>query len=462
MSDIIWNSKSLSRALDKDIDIDIKAENICYSSSDIIPGDIFIALPGENKHGVEYIEDAFKRGASCAISDRKFEDPRVILVDNSYKAFNKLAEYKRSNSIAKFIGVTGSAGKTSTKEALRTILSAFGKTYANKDSYNNHTGVPLSLASISDDTIYSVNEIGMNNAGEVRNLTNLVKPDIAIITNISEAHMGGEGLGTLANICKAKCEIFEYMTKDGFAILNIDNSTFDIQKSILKNLEITKIYTFGEGEKADCRVIDYVRDEDHALVTYSIFDRIYHSKNYLIGKHQAINFAAAFLVPYTLGLNMDLAVKASENVRPYDGRGVTSVLNYNGHKYTIIDDAYNANPASVKAALKNLSEIAGVKIAILADMRELGPKSAEMHADLSNFVIETGVSKLFTLCEYMKYLNDELSSKLESYHYHGTSDKSFHDILSKFPNSDATILVKGSKGTKVKRFVEYFSNYIKK
>jgi len=154
-------------------------------------------------------------------------------------------------------------------------------------------------------------------------------------------------------------------------------------------------------------------------------------------------------------------MNASENVMPYDGRGVISEHKYNGYVYRVIDDAYNANPASVEAALKNLAEIQGVKVAILADMRELGDNSIEMHKILANSVLKAGVTQIFTLCDHMKYLHDKLSSQIDSYHYDDTSDRSFDDIISKLIKTDATILVKGSKGTKLKRFVEYFPKFIK-
>lgn len=457
---IAWTEKELSEALGQSINFKFSASKVDFNSKDIEEGDIFLVLPGEKRHGYEFIEDALARGAGAIISDKPYDHPKVILVENSFKALISMAKYKRQNSKAKFIAVTGSVGKTSTKEAIGFILSKFGRTFWNKGSFNNHIGVPLSLASIPLNAEYCVNELGMNAPGEIRELTKLVRPHIAIITMIGEAHL--ENLRTIENICKAKCEIFESLDPSGTAIINMDSPLYELQREILASLNINSILTFGMNKNSDACLSSFESGDNNKAI-YRVFDEEIDTSNHLYGKHQAVNLASVLLVAKRLSLNLNEVGNGFVNLPRVKGRGEEFEVSLEGNKFSIINDAYNANPTSVKASLEALSKREGKKIAILADMRELGQDEINIHRSLKEHVINTGVAKVFFIGKCMKYLYDDfqediqkdIGTKIDAYFYYEANNDSFKNIISKLGQKDATILVKGSNSTKVSGFVDY-------
>jgi len=456
--DIVWNAKRLKEALNIDLPSDFVGGKVDFNSKDIAEGDIFIALPGEKRDGHEFVQDALSKGAALAICSQKIDSPKVAIVSDTTEALLKLAKYSRANSNAKYIGVTGSVGKTSTKEAIASILSNFESTYFNKGSFNNHIGVPLTLASCPIDAKFSVNEMGMNHAGEIRELTKLVKPHIAVITQLGEAHI--EFLGSRENICKAKCEIFEGLVDGGVAIINKDSEFFDLQMKILAERNIREVYSFSESQESDCFIVDYQKAEDHAIVSYNILGKIYKTKNHLIGKHQAVNIGGALLVALALGLDMDKATNSVQNIKQFYGRGEESKVIINGKTLSIINDGYNANPTSLGAALENLATIKGKKIAILSNMVELGEDSAILHASMKDKVLKAGVSELYTVGDLIKNLHNELKDKINCHHYDSISDETFDDIYNKIKNEDATILVKGSNSTLIRTIVDFIKGKV--
>lgn len=451
----VWTEKELENALNVPVLFKINSGKIDFYSSDIEKGDIFIALKGA-RDGHDFVDDALSRGASAVIISKDIKSDKAIKVDDTAAALIKLATYKRVNSSAKFIGVTGSVGKTSTKEIIGKFLSNFDKTYFNKGSFNNHLGVPLSLASIPHDARYSVNEIGMNNAGEIRELTKLVKPHIAVITMIGEAHL--ENLGTIENICKAKCEIFEGLEENGTAIINIDSPYYDLQVSILKDLGVKNIYSFGESSKADCFLSKFEITDFGNIAHYNFFGSKFETINHLYGKHQSINIAASLLVVHCLGHKIESLKSVIESIIPYGGRGIAKDLIFGERKIKIIDDAYNANPTSVRAALESISRFTGTKVAILADMKELGERENEIHSELYKNVIDSGVTHFFGVGNLMKNLHDKLLGKIDSHHFNESSKENFEKIINLLPSGDLTILVKGSNSTKIRDFFDYFLN----
>jgi UDP-N-acetylmuramoyl-tripeptide--D-alanyl-D-alanine ligase len=450
---IVWSEKELEKALGLSVSFKIDSGKVDFNSKDINEGDIFIALKG-TRDGHDFVDDALARGASAVIVSKDIKSDKAVIVEDTNEALIKLAEYKRNNSKTKFVGITGSVGKTSTKEITGTFLSHFADTYYNKGSFNNHLGVPLSVASIPVNTVYSVNEMGMNNAGEIRELTKLVKPDVAIITIIGEAHL--QNLGTMENICKAKCEIFEGLDKEGTAIINIDSPYYELQRSILNDLGIKNIYSFGESNKADCFLSKFESTDSGNIANYNFFGNEFETINHLYGKHQSVNIAACLLAVHSFGNKIDSLKSVIESIKPYGGRGIAKDIIYQGRSVKIIDDAYNANPTSVRAALSTLSDFSGTKIAILSDMRELGENENDLHRNLAKNVIDSGVTHFFGVCSLMKNLHDELKGKIESHHFEQSSQENFDKIIKLLPNEDMTILVKGSNSTKVRDFVEYF------
>ena len=458
MDNTAWTSTSLSEALGVNISLDIVANKVEFNSKDILPGDIFIGLPGANRDGNEFVEDAIAKGAAFAITNRTIHVAKNILyIEDTFKALQQLADYKRRNSNTKFVGITGSVGKTSTKEATASILSNFAHTFCNKGNFNNYIGVPLSLASLPIAAHFSVNELGMNSEGEIRSLVKQLKPHIAIITKIGEAHL--EFFNSIEDICRAKCEIFEGLNNDGVAIVNRDCQFYAMQIKILKQLGIKEIYSFGENLQSDCFISEYKNLGDVSEVTYNILGKIYRTKNYLLGKHQSLNIASSLLAALALGVNMDQATSAVEAIRPYNGRGTEwSITLSNGNNIVIIDDAYNSNPLSLKAALSTISEKKGNKIAILADMKELGSEGSKIHAEMAGYVIKSGVSRLFTVGHLMQNLHNEVKNKLvQSFHYDEANEEIFEEIFEeiKKQEQDTVLLVKGSNSTGIRDIVSY-------
>jgi UDP-N-acetylmuramoyl-tripeptide--D-alanyl-D-alanine ligase len=456
---IVWNNTTLSRALGLDLKAHfVSSGKIEFNSKDVEKGDIFIALKGENRNGHEFIDDAIARGASLVISSTNDIRENVMVVDDTYKTLLKLAEYKRKNIKAKYIGLTGSVGKTSTKEYLKNILSQFGNTFANRGNFNNHIGVPLTLASIPEDAEYVIIEMGMSAIGEIRELTNLVKPDIAIITTIGEAHI--EFLGSIENICKAKCEIFESLYKNGFAIINSSSPYFDLQKKILENLRIKNTLTFGALHSDNCKIEILASHEGSIEARFTLNKKEYNVMLPVAGAHNAYNIASCVLAAYASGINIDEIISALAKISAFSGRGdIIEIATNSGIKLKFIDDAYNANPTSVQAALNMLSNYGGNKIAILSDMKELGDISKEMHEGLKDNVLASGAGILVTVGLEMKYLHHAVKNSIEAHHFDVADNESFANILKLISKNDSTILVKGSNSTKIRSFIDYCTKF---
>ena len=245
----MWDSKNLSHALNVEINIDVNASRLEFNSLNILPGDLFIALQGENRDGHQFVQDALDRGAVAAIVEKEVkDDKRIIKVKSCIDALNQLAIYNRSRLRAKIIAITGSVGKTSTKEAFGQALSGFGSIFMARGNFNNHIGVPLNLASIPINADYVVLELGMNHAGEIRQLTKMVQPDIAVITKIAPAHLAF--FKSIEEIAYAKAEIFESLSENGLAVINKDDDYYDILHNIAKKYT-DNILSFGENDSSD-------------------------------------------------------------------------------------------------------------------------------------------------------------------------------------------------------------------
>lgn len=450
---MIWSREDLELALKVNINSNICANQVQFNSASVEKGDLFIALKG-NKDGHDYAKDALNRGASVVIISREIdgiEGNKAILVPDTLLALKQMAEYKRAKSKAIFIGVTGSSGKTSTKEALRVILSSFGETFASRGNFNNDLGVPINLASMPDNIKYAVFEMGMNHAGEIRELTKIVRPDIALITTISEAHL--EFFKSVLDIADAKCEIFESMSKDGVAIINIDNQYYPRVLQNIKKLSIDNIVTFGKSKEADSQLVLYEQAGDKIHLKYSLQGDILDIAIPLIPEHNAKNYAAALAVASILKL--DIAKIDLSKISLTEGRGKIIDAEYNGLKFMIICDYYNANPESLKASLSYLKQIgAKNKTAIIGDMLELGVDSAELHRSLAPSIIESGASKVFLVGNNVKYIYELLPGEIEKKHFKNV-DLLIEEI-GELLWGDELILIKGSRGIKLNKIIEKF------
>ncbi len=453
---MIWTSKQIGKALSLTLETDNEFGKVQFNSKDIEKGDIFIALKGGAIDGHEFVVDAFARGASLAIVSEEIKNApanKLIKVEDTFEALQSLAEYKRQNSKAHFICVTGSVGKTSTKEIIGLILGSFGKTFVSRGNFNNHIGVPINLASIAEDDEFAVIEMGMNKAGEISLLTKQVTPDIAVITSVAPVHL--EFFDSIEKIADAKSEIFEGLDiNTGIAILNRDISTY---RRCIENIDragIGNIKTFGKSQFANIRFVSYsLIDQNMVKLTYSIFHEKIEFVMPAVPKHMAINFAAALAVVYCLGFDINQAVKALAKFKLQIGRGLVVDLKKEDRKYSIITDYYNSSPESLKAGLEYLCQFKTPrKGAVLGDMKELGKDELKFHFALIPHIVKSGIKKLFLVGNVMPEIAKEIPENILVYTYK-TSEELASNI-NKYIEGEEIILIKGSRSINLEKIAE--------
>ncbi len=454
---MIWSARDLSNALNIEVHPDIHGGQVQFNSNSVTDGDLFIALKGAND-GHNYALHALERGANALIISQEITglpDEKVIMVPDTLTALHQMAEYKRQKSQAKFIGVTGSSGKTGTKEAIKTVLNHFGSTFASRGNFNNHLGAPINLASLPDDIEYAVFEMGMNHPGEIRTLTKMVRPDISVITTISEAHL--EFFQSQLHLVDAKCEIFEGMSKDGIAVIDLDSPYYNRVLQNLKKLSINNIYSFGTSPYADCSLISYEYQQitQQVRLRYSIHNTKIDIKIPLVPEHYARNYTIALQMSAILNLDINVAARQLSKILLMDGRGKLINAKYHGQDYQIICDYYNANPESVKAALLYLKQLSGKKkIAIIGDMLELGDNSIKFYKDLIPAILDSGANRVFLVGNNTQYIYQSLPDEIEKIHFDNVD--LLIENLSKLLKGNELILIKGSNSTQLSKIIQSF------
>ncbi len=462
-----WTASDVTQALSLIAsDSNFSATGISIDSRTLKKGEIYVAIKGESLDGHDYVKDAFAKGASAAIVSNPLDlnqnGSTYFLVDDTLKALADLGRYARSRSLAQVVAITGSAGKTTIKEWLRQVLSHFGETVSSPASFNNQWGTPLSLTSLNKTTQYGVFELGTNSPGEIAPLAQMVNPDIAIITTITEAHIGR--LGSLEAITAEKSEIFSGLKKDGIAIINADIPQFDFLKKVALSKGASKVYGVGKSAHADVKLISYHPNQmdgngSFSTINAKIDDKPLSYTLPFIGEHYAINSLFILACVDALGLLEQLALTQDSilsSLQPLKGRGQRHTLNLaNGGNFTLIDDAYNANPTSMKAGLSVLGsiKIKGRKIAVLGEMLELGEKSADYHKGLIPAIIAANVDVVFATGSEMEHLFNALPENLQG-KYELVADALIPHVFSYIQDGD-TVFVKGSKGSKVSKVVDY-------
>lgn len=453
----IWTKEQLEDALSVKINIDGEFGKIEFNSKSVEEGDIFIAMPG-NRDGHEFIADAFARGASLAIISKncaEIDSTMVVKVENTQKALEKLAIYKRKNSSAKFIAITGSAGKTSAKESLKIMLSAYGKTYCNKGSYNNFLGCPLTIASMPDDVDYVILEMGMNGFGEIKDLVKIAVPHISLLLNVFDSHIGL--LGSVDNIAKAKCEIFDKLDKDkDVAIINSDISTYDFCIEELENLGVKNIRTFGKNDSSDASFSSYeVMSDDSVRLSYNINDEEIEITVANIPIYLAENFAACFAVIDFLGLDVEKAASAIRSFKPLLGRGrVVAIERKDGINYKIICDYYNSQPSSLYASLKHFASLEGKKIIIIGGIGEIDGHEDKIYEQIIQHIKDVSASKVFLIGDMIQKIESELV-KSEKFVKSYSNAEELNNEIDKYISGDELILIKGSRFLKLEKVAKY-------
>lgn len=454
----LWTSEEVASATGGTNTRDWQATGLSINTRTIEPGELFIALQGPVFDGHDFVADALAKGAAGALVHRRpehlDEDAPLCLVDDTLGALWRLGAAAHDRSSAKFIAVTGSVGKTGTKEALRTCLAPQAATFASAKSLNNHWGVPLSLARMPRDTVYGVFELGMNHPGEIRELVRLVKPDVAIITTIAAAHL--EFFESLEAIADAKAEIFESLRADGTAILNLDNALYDHLTVKAKEAGVKTIVSFGQSEKADNRLLKVVPSDHGSDVTALIGGQEFSYHVGQPGEHWAMNTLAVLTAVHAAGADVQRAAQALSDLSALAGRGERHSIDGPNGKFLLIDDAYNANPASVRAAISLLGQSApeagGRRIAVLGDMLELGKTATKLHSDLVQPLTDAKVDLVFTCGRHMQSLHKNLPTKMQG--HHAEDSKALAPVACDALAEGDVILVKGSLGSRMAVVIE--------
>jgi UDP-N-acetylmuramoyl-tripeptide--D-alanyl-D-alanine ligase len=413
----------------------------------------------DRRDGHEFVAAALAAGAGLAVvsAGRLAElpsDAPLLIVPDVLSALRALAAAARARIKGKVIGVTGSVGKTGTKEALRLALSKDGETHASAASYNNHWGVPLSLARCPASAHYAVLEMGMNHPGEIEPLSRLARPDVAVITTVAPVHL--EFFGTLAKIAAAKAEIFLGLEPGGAAVLNRDNSQFAHLKRRAKAANVSRVVSFGEHAKADARLIKCALHADCSTVQADILGTELTYKIGAPGRHLVDNSLAVLAASVLVGADLALAALALAELKPVAGRGTFIEIDLPGGEARIIDESYNANPASVAAALALLGQARigahGRRIAVLGDMLELGPKAPALHRQLAEPVLANAVDLVFCCGPLMRSLWQALPAGRRG-GYAEDSAALETQVLSAIRAGDVA-MVKGSLGSRMALIVK--------
>jgi UDP-N-acetylmuramoyl-tripeptide--D-alanyl-D-alanine ligase len=452
----LWTLEAMAAAMsaEKSGALPAVVDGISIDSRTLAKGDAFFAIQGESRDGHDFVEAALKAGAGLAVvahsqRARFAGDAPLLVVDEVLEALRALGSAARARTKAKVIAVTGSVGKTGTKEALRLALSADGLTHASAASYNNQWGVPLSLARCPAQVKYAVFEIGMNHAGEITPLARLVCPHVAIVTAVEPVHL--EYFGSLANIAKAKAEIFSGLDPGGAAVLNRDNAQYRLLRRAARAAGVTRIVSFGERGRADARLKRCALQADGSTVEARILGQNVTYKLGAPGRHLVLNSLAVLAACLLAGADLALAALALSRFKPAAGRGTRVSLQVPGGSALLIDESYNANPASMAAAIALLGQAPlggrGRRIAVLGDMLELGAQGPELHRGLAATIAAAKVDLVFCAGPLMRSLWEALPSAARG-GYAESAAALEASVLGAIRAGDA-VMVKGSLGSRM-------------
>ena len=456
----LWTSAAMAEAMRAKVEgaLPEAISGLSIDSRTIAPGEAYFAIKGDVHDGHDFVDAALKAGAGLAVvaaaqRDKFAADAPLLVVDDVLAALVLLAHASRARLGAQIIAVTGSVGKTSTKEALRSVLAVQGDTHASTASFNNHWGVPLSLARCPASARFAIFEIGMNHSGEITPLVKMVRPHAAIITTVEPVHL--EFFAGIEAIADAKAEIFSGVEPGGAVVLNRDNSQFARLEAQAKKAGISRIVSFGADEKSDARLLDVSL---HAICSAVHANILGHDITYKIGmpgRHMAMNSLAVLAGATLLGADLARAALSLSQLEAPAGRGVRRVLEVGNGEATLIDESYNANPASMSAALNVLGQAPvgphGRRIAVLGDMLELGPTGPALHRGLIEAVRANQIDLIYCCGPLMRNLWDALSTGKRG-GYAENSAALEAQAVAAIRTGDA-IMVKGSLGSKMKTIV---------
>jgi UDP-N-acetylmuramoyl-tripeptide--D-alanyl-D-alanine ligase len=415
------------------------------------PDDLFVAIKGENSDGHDHVRAAFDKGAAAAVVDEDHASAfagagALYVVKDTLVALEGLGRASRKRSKARIVAVTGSVGKTTTKELLRVALGAAGETHASVASYNNHWGVPLTLARMPASAKFGVFEIGMNHAGEITPLVDMVRPHVAVVTRIAPVHLAH--FDSLDGIADAKAEIFSGLVKGGVALLNRDDAQFERLEAAAKASNARFVLSFGEDERADAHLTSCNVFGDTTRVGATILGQKIAYTIGAPGKHVALNSLAVLLAARAAGADVEKAAVALAGFAPPAGRGQREILRVDGGEITLIDESYNANPASMRVALDLLGATPGRRrVALLGDMLELGPQAEALHAAHAEDVERNDIDLVFAAGPLMRSLYEAIPSARRG--AHAPTAAALQPIVLEALRPGDVVMIKGSNGSRM-------------
>ena len=453
----LWTSDEVAKALSPvAMSGAFEAHGVTFDSRAVGKGDLFFAMTGENTDGHGYVADALSRGAAAAIVSRDVPEAKgnLIKVADTMKALVDLGHAGRTRSTARVASVTGSVGKTSTKDALRAILSAQAPTSASTASFNNHVGVPISLARLPRDARYGVFELGMNHPGEIEPLARQVEAHVGVITNVGPAHIGY--MGSEEAIADEKGGLFAGMRAGAVAVLNRDNRHYQRLVERAKGFGVSRIVAFGKDAAADARLVACDLQDTGSMVVANLHGRRIEYRLGAAGEHQVLNSLAALAVVEALGADVLKAAATLAEVKATPGRGARRRLKFGAGTIELLDESYNANPASMAAMLAVLARTApapgGRRLLAMGDMRELGEGADAFHAGLADAVAASGATQVFLCGPHMQALWSKLAAAQKGAHRPDSASLA-GEVAAALKAGDV-IAVKGSLGSKMKNVVD--------
>lgn len=466
----IWSTQNMVAAMGAKPCRDVAIFGLSIDTRHLQTGDMFVALR-DQRDGHMFLEAARAAGATAYLVETgnvyaqefaaSHPDAVMVEVSDVFAALYDLARAARARTHAKIIAVTGSAGKTGVKESLRAALAQSGKVHAAEKSFNNHIGVPLTLARMPRDVDYAVFEIGMSAAGEISPLAKLVRPDVAIITTISPAHI--ESLGSLSAIADAKAEIFDGLQPDGIAILPADNEQYPrLQMAALR--QGYRVLSFGRDISASDMSAALLKLKLHSACSCIDANICGLRMTYKIaqpGEHHALNSLAVLAAVHVVGADLAVAGLELAQVEAMAGRGQRHHIAIQGREITLIDESYNANPASMRAALETLAnaplEGGGRHVAVLGDMAELGAQSDTLHRELASIINAREIDVVYTCGPHMRVLSGDIDGTKRA--RHADKPAALIPFLEQELRAHDVVMVKGSNASSMGLIVDHFTAY---
>ena len=445
----LWQADELAAALG--IERAVAVRGVSIDTRSLQPGDLFVALPGAGRDGHEFVAEAFIKGAAAALVSRAMPGQKpgrgpgeVLVVADTLAGLQGMAAYGRRRGRARVVAVTGSVGKTTTKEMLRRALAVYGHVHVAESSFNNHIGVPLTLARLPREADFAVLEIGMNHAGEIAPLARLAAPEVAVVTNVERSHIGL--MGTIEAIAAEKAEIFSGLGPQGVAVLPADTPHYPRLAAAVRG----RLLTFGRHAAADVRLVAAASAAARCEVQATAAGESLHFQLAAPGEHMAMNAVAALAACQALGLDVAKAAAGLAGFVPFAGRGVRQVIAVPGGEAVLLDESYNASGASMRAALQVLRLQPGRRVAALGDMLELGDDAEAEHLGLAAEVT-AAADLVFTCGPMMGRLFAGLPAGLRG--AHAADAAALAPLVRQALHAGDAVLVKGSYGSRMRDVV---------